>query len=162
MILYQNGNFSAFEVIYSRYRVNVFSYLKKRLQNKETLEDVFQRIFLKFHKSKDLYNKEYPLLNWLYVICRSELIDTLRKEKMVLIELKEENLEVFSETEKSFIDLDCEDKLTSKEKKALEFRYYLEKEYSEISKLLSISESNSRKIVSRALKKLRLKYLKEI
>ena len=66
MELYQNGDEKAFDVLYSRSKKRVYSYLKKRLHDKDLVEDVYQNIFIKLHKSRHLYKSEYPYRNWLY------------------------------------------------------------------------------------------------
>ena len=55
-------------------------------------------------------------------------------------------------------DLESEKQLSEKEKSALKGRYYSDKDFSEIAQILKTSESNTRKIISRGLKKLRTKY----
>ena len=49
MELYKNGENMAFEVIYLRHKDRVYSYLDKRLSDKNIIEDIFQSIFVKFH-----------------------------------------------------------------------------------------------------------------
>ena len=55
-------------------------------------------------------------------------------------------------------DLESEKQLSENEKSALKERYYSDKDFSEIAQILKTSESNTRKIISRGLKKLRVKY----
>lgn len=81
-----------------------------------------------------------------------------KKNKIETTEFKEENfLSSASETDKK-LDLESEKQLSEKERSALKERYFGDKEFSEIAQILSTSESNTRKIISRGLKKLRLKY----
>ena len=56
------------------------------------------------------------------------------------------------------IDLKNESSLNENEKQAIHLRYIKEEDYQHISKLINTSESNVRKLVSRGLKKLKLKY----
>ena len=60
MELYKNGESMAFEVIYLRHKNRVYSYLDKRLFDKNMIDDVFQNTFVKFHKSRNLYSDKYP------------------------------------------------------------------------------------------------------
>lgn len=162
MELYLNGEDMAFNVIYLRHKNKVFSYLAKRLGDSDSIDDIFQRVFIKFHKSRFNYNSEFPLLKWIYTICRSELLDHLKKKKILTIEFNEEFLPPSEQEKSNKVDLESIKSLKPKEREALELRFYSDKDYSEISKLLNISESNSRKIVSRALGKLRLVFLRGV
>jgi RNA polymerase sigma-70 factor (ECF subfamily) len=159
MELYQNGDALAFETIYYRHKDKIYTYLQKRLTNKEQIDDLFQSILVKFHKSRHLYEKKYLLLKWLYTICRSELLDFAKKRKVQLVELNDKHIGISTEEEDRQIDIDCESTLSEKEKNAIKLRYYSDQDFNEISKVLNTSESNTRKIISRGLKKLRLKYM---
>ena len=159
MELYKNGDDMAFEVIYSRHKERDYSYLSRRLIDTNIIDDTFQNIFIKFHKSRNLYNSEYSLLKWIYTISRSELLDAIKKNKVSLVEFKDEYIVSNSESSEKPIDLESIKSLTAKEKDAIELRYYADEDFSEISKALNTSEANSRKLVSRGLKKLRIKLL---
>jgi RNA polymerase sigma-70 factor (ECF subfamily) len=161
MELYKNGENMAFEVIYLRHKDRVYSYLDKRLSDKNIIEDVFQSIFVKFHNSRHLYSSEHPLLKWIYTISRSELLDSVKKNKAKFVQLTEEQLSVEPTELNDKIDLDSIKTLCEKEKQALKLRYYSEEDFIEISKALNTSETNSRKLVSRGIKKLKAKLLGE-
>jgi len=158
MELYQKGEHLAFNVIYDRYHKNIYSYLTKRVFDQSIIEDIFQNIILKFHKSRNLYNPKYELLKWIYTISRSVFIDELKKKKFKTIEFNEKYLESEESSDHIQVELDSA-KLSQKEKEAIELRYFSDKEFLEISKLLDTSEANTRKIISRGLIKLRTKYL---
>jgi RNA polymerase sigma-70 factor (ECF subfamily) len=161
MELYKNGENMAFEVIYLRHKDRVYSYLDKRLSDKNIIEDIFQSIFVKFHNSRHLYSSKHPLLKWIYTICRSELLDSIKKNKAKFVQLSEDQLSVEPTELNDKIDLDSIKTLSEKEKQALKLRYYSEEDFIEISKALKTSEANSRKLVSRGIKKLKAKLLGE-
>lgn len=161
MELYKNGENMAFEVIYLRHKDRVYSYLDKRLSDKNIIEDIFQSIFVKFHNSRHLYSSKHPLLKWIYTICRSELLDSIKKNKAKFVQLSEDQLSVEPTELNDKIDLDSIKTLSKKEKQALKLRYYSEEDFIEISKALKTSEANSRKLVSRGIKKLKAKLLGE-
>lgn len=161
MELYKNGENMAFEVIYLRHKDRVYSYLDKRLSDKNMIEDIFQSIFVKFHNSRHLYSSKHPLLKWIYTICRSELLDWVKKNKTKFVQLSEDQLSVEPTELNDKIDLDSIKALSEKEKQALKLRYYSEEDFIEISKALNTSEANSRKLVSRGIKKLKAKLLGE-
>jgi RNA polymerase sigma-70 factor (ECF subfamily) len=161
MELYKNGENMAFEVIYLRHKDRVYSYLDKRLSDKNAIEDIFQSIFVKFHKSRHLYDNKHPLLKWLYVICKSELLDAYKKNKVKFVQLTDDKLPTDSTQTNDKINLDDIESLSLKEKKALELRYYSDEDFAQMAKTLKTSEANSRKLVSRGIKKLKIKLLGE-
>ena len=162
MELYKNGENMAFEVIYLRHKDRVYSYLDKRLSDKNVIEDVFQSIFVKFHNSRHLYSSEHPLLKWIYTICRSELLDSVKKSRKIkLISINEDQLICETKEIDDKIDLDSVKSLSEKEKLAIKLRYYSEEDFTDISKALKTSEANSRKLVSRGIKKLKAKFIGE-
>ena len=161
MELYKNGENMAFEVIYLRHKDRVYSYLDKRLSDKNIIEDIFQSIFVKFHNSRHSYSSKHPLLKWIYTICRSELLDSIKRNKAKFVQLSEDQLSVEPTELNDKIDLDSIKTLSEKEKEALKLRYYSEEDFIEISKALKTSEANSRKLVSRGIKKLKAKLLGE-
>jgi RNA polymerase sigma factor (sigma-70 family) len=162
MELYKNGENMAFEVIYLRHKDRVYSYLDKRLSDKNVIEDIFQSIFIKFHNSRHLYSSEHPLLKWIYTICRSELLDSVKKSRKVkLVSLNEDQLVSEPIELDDKIDLDSVKSLSEKEKLAIKLRYYSEEDFTDISKALKTSEANSRKLVSRGIKKLKAKLIGE-
>ncbi|WP_417335740.1 RNA polymerase sigma factor [Halobacteriovorax marinus] len=153
MIQYQNGDHRAFEVLYKRHEAKVYSYLKKRLPHSDNVEEVFQNAFLKVHKSRHNYNPKFLFVQWLYVIARSELLDFCKKKKVVHIEY----IEMASEDTSVDGELELKDykNLSEKEKELLSLKFISDLDYSEISEALNISQSNARKIFSRALKKVK-------
>ena len=159
MELYKDGDDMAFEVIYSRHKDKVYSYLNKRIADKNLVDDIFQGIFTKFHKSRHLYRNEYPLIKWIYTISRSELLDTVKKKKVNLITLKDEHTKIDNKNTEDIIEFENEKTLKQNEKEDYRLRYYSEEDFLEISKTLNLSEANTRKIISRGIKKLKLKYL---
>ena len=125
MELYKNGENMAFEVIYLRHKDRVYSYLDKRLSDKNVIEDIFQNIFVKFHNSRHLYSSEHPLLKWIYTICRSELLDSVKKSRKIkLVSINEDQLICETKEIDDKIDLDSVKSLSEKEKLAIKLRYY--------------------------------------
>ena len=162
MELSKNGENMAFEVIYLRHKDRVYSYLDKRLSDKNVIEDIFQNIFVKFHNSRHLYSSEHPLLKWIYTICRSELLDSVKKSRKIkLVSINEDQLICETKEIDDKIHLDSVKSLSEKEKLAIKLRYYSEEDFTDISKALKTSEANSRKLVSRGIKKLKAKLIGE-
>lgn len=163
MELYKSGESMAFEVIYLRYKDRVYAYLNKRVSDKSLIEDIFQNTFVKFHNSRHSYNSEHPLLKWVYTICRSELLDSVkRNNRMKLVSLDEAELITEPKEISDKINLDSVKSLSENEKQAIKLRYYSEEDFADISRTLKTSEANSRKLVSRGINKLRRKLIREV
>lgn len=158
MSLYQDGESKAFEVLYQRHESRVYTYLHRRLKNKEAIDDIFQNIFSKFHKARLRYDSKYEVLQWIYTISRNELLDYLKKKSIVTTPFVEELITIEKEEVELPFEISEEKKLSQKEKEAISLRYFEDRDYEEISKILETSDSNVRKIISRAIKKLRSKY----
>lgn len=163
MILYQQGEHQAFEVIYSRYKSKIYSFLSKRVAEESSIDDVFQSIFMKLHKTRQHYNSDHLAAKWIYIICRSELNDFYRKSK------RKNRLEQEFEITNSVLEphdrrpIDIEEfvidkELNTKEREALKLRYKEDLEFQEIGRRLNVTESSSRKIISRAIGKLKSIY----
>jgi len=161
MELYQSGDYMAFEVLFNRHKSTIYSYLHKRVENKSLIGDLFQEIFIKFHKSRDRYSSDYPLLAWMYTISRSVLLDHYKKAKHSFVELSEHIPASQTDSQELPINIQHEKSLTENEKNAITLRYISDQEFDEISKTLKTSPVNVRKLISRGLQKLRLKYAKD-
>lgn len=158
MELYVQGNYEAFEVIYGRHKDKVYAYLTRRMKDKSLIEDVFQNVFIKFHKTRQNYDSKFTLMKWIYTLTRSEMLDHLKKKKVSEVEFAELDLPVEPKEENARLDLSKESALNETEKKAIGLKFYSDQDYDEISKTLNTSKANARKVVSRGLNKLRLKY----
>jgi RNA polymerase sigma-70 factor (ECF subfamily) len=166
MFEYQNGDSSAFDILYQRHNQKVFSYIRRRLKNREESEEIFQQVFAKLHNSRATYSNQYEFTQWLFVIIKSVLLDhwqreKSRREKRMGYHEEQQVLEV-----NSVQGLDVSDDLlvqvksgmgdlTSEQKKVLEMRVFDELSYDEIAARLNASEVGVRKTVSRAIKKLK-------
>lgn len=157
MLKYQGGGYEAFQEIYSRYSGMIYGYIKKRVKNDAIASDIFQEVFMKLHKSKNLYKKEHPFKPWLFTITQNALIDEIRKNKNK--NFAELDLDSITATEVSSHNLkDLGPLLTHlppSQKIAVEMRYMEEKTFQDIALALNTSEANVRQIVSRAIRNLK-------
>lgn len=157
MKLYQNGHEGAFKVLYERHSAKVFGFLKSRVSNKEKMQEIYQEVFVKIHKSKHLFNDSLPLLPWIFTITRTVLIDELRKNKNVQISEGYDLEKIPSNGASHQLNSTAEliDKLPNYQKTALEMRYVSDRTFEEIAASLQVSPSNARQIISRGVKRLR-------
>ena len=160
MTQYIAGDYGAFDIIYKRYRKRLYSYLCKRLPNKSQANDVFQNVFIKFHKCRARYDCKYPLLSWLYTISRCELLDFIKKQDSLLrTDATVAEIHPTMSIDSCYdINLDSERKLSISERKVIKLRYLSDLTFKQIAERLHLSPVAARKINSRGLLKLRLKY----
>jgi RNA polymerase sigma-70 factor (ECF subfamily) len=153
---YQKGDSMAFETLYLRHQDRVYSYLSRRLSDSHSIDEVFQNIFLKFHKVKDQYKCEFPVLKWIYTISRSELYDFCKKKKIHTMPL-DENLVAKQNDQEPEFDKALLNSLSVKERAAISLKYLSDKDYDDISTHMNVSKVNARKLVSRGINKLKKK-----
>ncbi|MEN8786302.1 MAG: sigma-70 family RNA polymerase sigma factor [Flavobacteriales bacterium] len=80
---YLEGKDLAFEILLSRYKDRIFSYLISLVKNKKIAEDIFQDAFFKIINTlqKGKYNEEGKFLPWAMRIAHNLAIDHFRKIK---------------------------------------------------------------------------------
>lgn len=154
MTAYKLGDSSAFTFLYERHAGKVLGFLKKKAASDAIARDIFQATFLKLHRNRAKYDSNQPFLPWLFIICRSELVDSYRKEKRSLEDSYDEVPEKGGEFQSEVRQLDLS-VLPEIQRKALELRYSNDLDFDEIAASLDTSSVNARKIISRALKRLR-------
>lgn len=81
--LYENGNNGAFEILLSRYKSKVYSYIYLIVRNKELTEDIFQDTFIKAIATiqQGRYVESGKFLGWVNRIAHNLIIDHFRREK---------------------------------------------------------------------------------
>ncbi|OFZ81072.1 MAG: hypothetical protein A2583_13645 [Bdellovibrionales bacterium RIFOXYD1_FULL_53_11] len=154
MEAYQRGESQAFDVLYARHSPRVYGYLRNRLHDRASADDVLQMVFLKFHAARHQYKSSLPFLPWLFTICRSVLIDQIRAtgrvtETVAFDEERDSPLEA-----RPAVDLVNLEALSPDQQRAIEMRYYQEKSFGEIAKALKISPAGIRQLVSRGVRRL--------
>lgn len=154
MVRYQNGDIKAFDEIYNRHSGKIWSFLKKRIKNQEKVEEICQEVFIKIHKSKHLFNPSLTLIPWIFMITKSVMIDSLRKESTLYEKSFDDSLFEPSGEVLNTID-NLSESLSPKQKQALELRYVEGQDFEEIAKILNTSPINARKIISRSVIRLK-------
>ncbi len=83
VILYQDGNNEAFEILLNRYKSKVYSYIFIIVRNRELTEDIFQDTFIKAIATikQGRYVESGKFLGWVNRIAHNLIIDHFRKEK---------------------------------------------------------------------------------
>ena len=159
MTLYQNGTEEAFQVLYSRHSSKIFGFIKSRVFVTERCQDIFQEVFMKIHKSKHLYNRNHPVLPWIFTITKNTIIDETRKSKTVQNQIQIDELEIAApQAAAGFLMSDIThqlEKIPTNQKSAIEMRYVEEKTFEDIAEVLKTSEVNVRQLLSRGIQRLK-------
>ncbi len=163
MSAYITGDEAAFAVIYDRYSGKIYSFLQKKLKAREETDEVFQKVFLKFHSTRKNYNSSYPLLQWLYVVARTSLLDHFRSlnrqiktdEMPIDLNLLELSQESHQGTLSEEREVEILNSLSAHQRQIVEMRFIDDLTYEEISEALNKSQDSIRQTISRAFKKIR-------
>ena len=155
MQAYLNGDIGAFDALYRRHSRRIYGYLRKRLRQPEELDEVFQKIFMKFHQARRKFDFRYTVLQWLFVISKTSLLDHLRQTKR-----QEAGLEgIASQNPGSSLEptdiSELLDTLPATQQGVMRMRALDELSYEEIARKLSVSPESARQGFSRAVRKLR-------
>ncbi len=82
MVMFQNGNGHAFELLFEKYRIPVFNFIHRMLGRDTTsAEDLLQEIFIKIVRAKDLYEPRGRFSTWLFAITRNHCLNFLRSRR---------------------------------------------------------------------------------
>lgn len=161
MRAYAEGDVEAFQLLYKRHKARVFGFLVAKLKNRPEAEEVFQEAFAKLHIHRLKYRKDAPFLAWLFTIVRNSLVDHIRKQNTrgKYLELSPEAVNDAMTEQRTSQDVGeviAElSSLTSEQRMLLSMRFNDELSFAEIAESMSISQPNARKMVSRAIQKLR-------
>ena len=157
MELYQSGAEEAFQLLYARHADKIYGFLRSRVWNDERAGELYQDVFLKMHRSKGLYNKSLPALPWMFSITRSVLVDGLRRERKFQKEHAFSSSQGLASTEDRRLSevTGLLERLTDDQRQAVELRFVDERTFEEIASTLKTSPGNVRKLVSRAVGKLK-------
>jgi len=156
MVMYQSGSEDAFQTLYRRHSEKIYGFLRGRVWNHERAAELYQESFLKMHRSKHLYNKSLPALPWIFSITKSVLVDGLRVDQRARRDAEYSAETASSEDQRSIGDVaSLMNRLPESQRRAIELRYIDEKTFEEIAASLETSSDNARKIVSRAVTKLK-------
>jgi RNA polymerase sigma-70 factor (ECF subfamily) len=81
MVMYQQGEVRAFEILLGRHRKSVFNFILRFVGDKETAEDLLQETFMRVIKGADAYKRQAKFTTWLYTIARNLCVDQTRRRK---------------------------------------------------------------------------------
>lgn len=154
MVLYQSGEQAAFNELYNRYSNRVYGFLRKRMRDPHSVNDLFQGVFLKLHRSKDLFNPTFMFAPWLFTIVRTTLLDWQKDHKNHVKTSEWTDTEMAQNQEEQQPRPDISS-LPESQRLAVEMRYFDELSFEEIAAKLNTTSGNVRQLVSRGLKNLK-------
>lgn len=149
----------AFGEIYDTYKQAVYSLAYRMLQNPDSAADILQQVFIKVMTRLDDIKDYSKFGAWLKRITYHCVIDYIRSSSRESVGFDDDYFasEAFSSKDESFASYDLDSLLqvlTSRERAVLVLFSIEEFTHHEIASELGISESNSKQIYSRSLKKL--------
>ncbi len=86
------GNQSAFAGLVSRYQNYVFTLTNRIVKNREDAEEVAQDVFIKAYKALADFKGNSKFSTWLYTIVYTSSLSFLRKKKIDIYSLDNENI----------------------------------------------------------------------
>ncbi|AUD78682.1 sigma-70 family RNA polymerase sigma factor [Kangiella profundi] len=153
------GDKFAFAQIYNTYKQPVYSLAYRMLQDVDASSDILQQVFLKVMTRLDDINDHTKLGSWIKRITYNCVIDYIRANSRESLGINDDYFadDFLAPQHISFDDYDLDvllSTLNARERSVLILFSVEEYTHQEIASMLSISESNSKQIYSRALKKL--------
>ncbi|KUK77433.1 MAG: RNA polymerase sigma factor, sigma-70 family [Proteiniphilum acetatigenes] len=163
----ENGDEQSFSFIYNHHVDDLFSYGMSLGFQKETCKDALQDIFFKLYTTKEKLHHVENITAYLFKTFKHRLIDLSLKNR------SGENIESYSEsftTHVSMLDdmIDRENSvlirqkvesllnsLTPNQREVVYLKYMIGLQHREIAEVLGIHEESARKLLYRAMEKLR-------
>lgn len=85
MMAYRDGDATAFEALYRRYRGRLFRYLQHQCGDARVAEDLYQEIWIKVVGARATYEVAAKFSTWLFRIAHNRLIDHFRSQGRALV-----------------------------------------------------------------------------
>ena len=149
-----------FNRIYNAYYKLLLHVAFDYLNSKNDAEDVIQEVFMKLYESRKQFNDDEHLKYWLVKVTNNKCIDHLRHIKNKEMLISNDHIDILNNQDNKEDSLqrrvqEAIDKLNINDKTIIVLYYYNDLSLKEISKVLSISEVNVKKRISRARIKLK-------
>jgi RNA polymerase sigma-70 factor (ECF subfamily) len=149
----------AFSLLYDRHAARVYSYCRRILQNPASAEDIVQDVFAKLFEQSNAKAEMTNVAGFLIRVARNLCLNEKEKKHNQHISLEEFHLSAnANEIERSELLKMIEtalETLPEAEREAFSLKEYDGLSYTEISKILNITEQNVRIRVFRGKQKLR-------
>jgi RNA polymerase sigma-70 factor (ECF subfamily) len=80
---YAAGDEGAFQELVGQYKDSVYAFLRRFLNDRDLVDDVFQETFMQLYVSRDTFDQSKPLRPWLFTIAANKAKDALRRHQRV-------------------------------------------------------------------------------
>lgn len=154
--LYLKGNQASFEILLTRHKRKVFSYIYMLVKDRATAEDIFQDVFIKVIQTLQAgkYNEEGKFLPWVMRISHNLIIDHFRRnKKMPSVKTQDEDFDIFKliknqeqsieekliRDQNIFMVRDLIKKLPKEQKEVLMLRHYADLSFNDIAEQTGVS-----------------------
>lgn len=164
---YLNGDKSAFSKIYLLYVDELYSYGIGLGCDREKLKDIIQDIFYKIYTNPDYLKVVKNLKYYLFKMLKNKVLD-IYKNKVVIDDINTDELtftiktnildHLIVEEDRRLLESRVENllkTLTDRQREAVYLRFIQEMEYEEVGELLEMTPQAARKLIFRALKRIR-------
>jgi RNA polymerase sigma-70 factor (ECF subfamily) len=84
MLRYADGDATAFEALYERYRAPLYRYFLRQTKNPATANDLYQGCWEKVIRGRSRYRPQAPFRAWLFRVAHNHLVDHHRGNREVL------------------------------------------------------------------------------
>lgn len=160
------GETSAFSYLVERYQDMVYGLALKLVRNSEDAEELAQDCFVKAYRSLGTFGQKSKFSTWLYRIAYNSCISLMRKRKIEIRSLDEQNLsendemwlnDRLGEMDKVAVEHalhEALNKLPELEQVLIQLFYFEEQKVEEISRITGLGESNVKVKIHRARKKM--------
>lgn len=146
---FKQGNESAYNALYYKYKTSLHNFMYRLTQNVELAEDITQTTFIKMFEKIDLYSENSVFKSWLFTIAKNHFINMYRKEmRWKLIISEDEFVNLYHS---SLVDKDSIEKMLESKEKTAELM-------SKIERL----PKNQKLVISFLLKGLKYKEIAEL
>ena len=156
------GDNTAFEYLFNRYRDSIHQYYVQRVSGNEDIDDLLQEIFIKVFINMERYDPKYTFGQWIYAIARNTFIDYVRKRRdNISIDFLPSSVSVPPATalspEENIIGMQQRaqiehylQKLTPQYRRLIELRFFKDYSYEEIATELAIPMGTVKTQIHRA------------
>ena len=153
----------AFSMVVSQYSEQLYWKVRRIVLNHEDANDVLQNVFLKAWNNLGDFQQKSKISTWLYRIAINESLDFLRRQKTASAVSADEDLSVSNRLmADDYFDGDAAQALLQEaiahlpdvQRTVFNLRYYDEMKYSDMSRLLDISEGALKASYHLAVKKI--------
>ncbi len=157
----------AFTVLYNHFFPRVYNFIYARMKNADSADDVVSMTFMKVYENLEKYNPTKAAFStWLFRIASNSMLDYFRRTQsrgeVEWDETFDPPAPDFEEPETKVLKaegnaeiLRAMDKLTEKERRIVELKYFSGVGNKEIAELLGITANNVGVVLHGALKKMR-------